>query len=73
MKNKQDLIRKACQGFSQAFLIEIIWGKEQVNSSYRSMISKRLNGKVDFGILEIEKLERFFQQKKEEFEQILNS
>ncbi|TAD98064.1 MAG: hypothetical protein EAZ97_11415 [Bacteroidetes bacterium] len=69
--NKQELLRKACEGFSQAFLIEVIWGKENIKSSYRSMISKRLSGKIDFGILEIEKLETFFKLKKKEFEEVL--
>lgn len=71
MMNKQELLRKACEGFSQAFLIEVIWGKENIKSSYRSMISKRLSGKIDFGILEIEKLETFFKLKKKEFEEVL--
>lgn len=69
--SRQELLRKACEGFSQAFLIEVIWGKANVNASYRSMISKRLNGKIDFTILEIEKLENFFKAKKEDFENFL--
>lgn len=61
--DKIKLLIKACEGFSQSYLIEIIWGKENINSSYRSMISKRLNGQVPFTILEVEKLETFFKQK----------
>jgi hypothetical protein len=69
--NRQELLRKACEGFSQAFLIEVIWGKDNINASYRSMISKRLNGKIDFTVLEIEKLETFFKSKKQDFDNYL--
>ena len=61
--DKIKLLIKACEGFSQSNLIEIIWGKENINSSYRSMISKRLNGQGSFTILEVEKLKTFFKQK----------
>jgi len=65
---KINLLIKACEGFSQSFLIEVIWGKENINSSYRSMISKRLNGQVPFTFLEIEKLEKFFVSKNQDID-----
>ena len=70
-KERLDILIKACEGFSQAFLIEIIWGKEQINASYRSMISKRLKGTVPFTILEIEKLELFFVKKQIDIDDFL--
>ena len=67
-KEKQQHLIKVCEGFSQAFLIEVIWGKEQINASYRSMISKRLKGTVPFTILEIEKLGLFFTKKQSDID-----
>ena len=69
-----NLILKALEPYSGAFLISVIWGEiepENMNK-YRAKIHRRLTEKVNFEPLEIEKLNSFLKSQNDAISEYLH-